>query len=234
MNPEFKSEGKIKGVIKIYSRMCLDTFIRGVGSPLSQFMRNYRPTSLAQAYQYALEFQNTEYRTNLNIPSSIPQVMPTFGNPQMFPQQYRQNFMPRQQVNQPRYSNPCQNYTGPPARQNYAAPARQDYAAPEPMEVDRSIRSKNVNYQKGQFNNNDQRKGLTRQSQETPSWRVQAPEQKRINHLAHVEEDEATANFNLADEATRHTIEQKMEIFMRHQKKQIKHRVEFIFANNPN
>ena len=195
MDPEFKADGEMRGVIKIYSRMCLDTFIRGVGSPLSQFMRNYRPTSLAQAYQYALEFQNTEFRANLNIPSSIPQAMPrVMGNQQTFPQQNRNNFMPRQQMNnQPRYFNPRQNYTGP-------VPVRQDYTAAEPMDVDRSIRTKQVNYQQRQFNPNvQQNKEVTRNSQDTPSWRAAMPQQKRMAHIAQVQDNNFSAYMDQED-----------------------------------
>lgn len=197
MDPEFKAEGEIKGVIKIYSRMCLDTFIRGVGSPLSQFMRNYKPASLAQAYQYALEFQNTEFRTNLDIPSSIPQAMPrTYGNQQMYPQQNRNNFMPKQMSNQPKYFNP---------RQNYTAPAKPSYNAPEPMDIDRSIRTRQVNYSNKPLNQNDPKRGAIRQTQDTPSWRAAMPEQKRMAHIAQVEEN----NFNVYMNATEEQDEEE-------------------------
>lgn len=64
--------GEEPTIIKLYSHICLDTFIRGVGYPLSQFLRNFKPQSLPQAYQFALDFQNTEYRSHIQVPSTVP------------------------------------------------------------------------------------------------------------------------------------------------------------------
>ena len=118
------------GILKLYSNICLETFIRGVG-PMSPFLKNYKPKSLSQAYQYALDFQNTDFRSSIQIPSSIPQFIPT------------RNFN-----NIPRYNEP-QN----PRFNNF----QNRLEKPTPMEIDRSIRSRFSNSQNKptspQFNN---------------------------------------------------------------------------------
>lgn len=45
-------------IIRLYNMMALDTFIRGLGEPLSLFCKNYKPNNLAQAYHYCVELKN--------------------------------------------------------------------------------------------------------------------------------------------------------------------------------
>ena len=55
-----------------------------------------------------------------------------------------------------------------------------NFPKPEPMEVDRSIRTH-------QSNNKFQQQGVTRKIQDTPSWRIQAPLNKRQAFIAQAE-----------------------------------------------
>lgn len=229
MDSDFKCKAETRGAIKVYTRLSLDTFIRGVGNPLSLFMRNANPilTSLVQAYNYSLNYQNTEYRSAMVAQpvTSAPQPAPRnlrYNNNR--PQYVNQPFAaPRQQINQQNYAQgqynnqqnfaPRQNNNGfapqrfPTAGQQFPAAVQQAPAAvqqfptQEPMDVDRSTRTRQMNNQPKQFNQN---RGAVRNSQETESWRAQAPQQKRMAHVALVDEDddEISAYFNLADKET--------------------------------
>uniref|UniRef100_A0AAG5CS66 Retrotransposon gag domain-containing protein n=2 Tax=Anopheles atroparvus TaxID=41427 RepID=A0AAG5CS66_ANOAO len=159
-----------KAMIETYNKKAIDAFIRGLDGDVYKFIRNYEPTSLAAAYSYCISFQNLECRKMLtrpkhvNIPPSAPRnLIPLpipHPPPRMFQNHYRpmtpnnmrphfvsnqpvqnhaRNFTQRPTWNQPNQTRPFFQRTGfnqPNFRQN----------RPEPMEVDRSIRSHQVNY----------------------------------------------------------------------------------------
>ena len=106
------------GILKLYSNICLETFIREIGA-MSPFLKNYKPKSLSQAYQYALEFENTSFRSKIQMPLPIPLV-----------NQYQHFNNPIQDI-RPRFSN-FQNRPSPQFNnKNYNSSWRQ----PEPRKM---------------------------------------------------------------------------------------------------
>lgn len=209
LDKEFR--GSEPGLMVLYSRLCLDTFVRGVGGNLSQFLKNYQPKSLAHAYQYALEFRNTEFRTEIQIPSTIPEVNP---NKQTF-QRYQQPSFPKnqRQFENKRFDNkPSQDF-----KKNYSNQYQ------EPMEVDRSIRSKMADYQRRpplQY----QQKGTVRQAIDTPSFRKQAPQMKKTAHMAQLNpgndnetEEQLKSYLNMAEENAEYDKEDNEEFYEEHE-----------------
>lgn len=150
-------KGHEAALIKLYNMMTLDTFIRGLGEPLSLFCKNYKPKSLASAYHYCVEFLNLNARSvpfksellapvpapRGNIPVPPPKPVPTHRHPQQIPQP-----LPRQQFP---VQNQFQLYPRAPFQNtpNVFASNRtfyQQQPRPEPMDVDHSIRSRMLNY----------------------------------------------------------------------------------------
>lgn len=62
----------LTAMLQAYNYKAIDAFIRGLDGDLGKFLRNYRPTSLAQAYAYCLSFHNVEYRKTF-IKSKLPE-----------------------------------------------------------------------------------------------------------------------------------------------------------------
>ena len=200
------------GIIRLYSNICLETFIRGVG-PMSPFLKNYKPTSLAQAYQYALDFQNTDFRSSVCIPSTIPQVNPrqNYYQPQLASNKNSNN--PIKQI-YPQYENRFNkfqhNTNNNESFRNQHNQNQNNYQnkfeRPVPMEVDKSNRSRFTNFQnKSQLTN----------PQKNSSWRQNFHEQNKMAHVAQIHNDPydkdstllTESYLNLADENT-HDIEQ--------------------------
>lgn len=150
---EERYAGHEEAVITLYNEMALDTFIRGLGAPLSVFCKNFRPQNLAQAYAYCVDYENGMARDALakpstsnssnnqpprraNYPAPAPRSLPSFNSPRpnaYSPQGQGSYGPPRQNVS---------NAYAPQARGAYGTP-RQDYrpffrTQPEPMEVDSS------------------------------------------------------------------------------------------------
>jgi hypothetical protein len=169
--------GGEKHVLKLYNKICLDIFIRGVGSPLSQFLRNFKPKSLGQAYQYALDFQNAEFRSSVNITSTIPR----FSQPK-FLQRPNDQFRHGQH---PNFQNRNQSFPNSQSRPFYSQqnsnrpqPVFNETQRPEPMDVDHSLRTRFP--QRPAF----EKQALARPAQDSNSWRVHAPPNKRMANLA--------------------------------------------------
>lgn len=180
---QIRSSGKyqhpeaIKALIETYNEKALDAFMRGLdGELLGQFVKNYRPESLAQAYAYCISFQNIEFRKNISksqkldkvntgaipknqipsiprIPPRIPPRIHNFRNYQQFqpfqpfqqqqqqPPRYQQPFIPR--MNTPPFFQPPRQ---PLPNFRPAPPIPQRRERQEPMEVDQSLQTKQINY----------------------------------------------------------------------------------------
>jgi hypothetical protein len=213
-----RMENQYKGgehyLIKLYSEICLDTFIRGIGQPLSQFLRNYKPQSLCQAYKYAIEFQNVEFRSKLHVPATVPTYQkniqkpfaPRFAPAHMGYREQNQQRQWQQPMHQKQFTQPQNNAFAP--RGNFSGRSRNQYSQqPEPMEIDRSIRS---NLPRNQNQNNQN--GVIRKAMDTPSWRANAPPGKRTAHLVQLEpqpeeineqwQDDIQSYLTLAEEGT--------------------------------
>lgn len=210
--------GHEEALIKLYNKISLDRFIRGLGEPLSLFCKNYKPNSLAQAYHYCVDYLNVSAR---NAPFSGTQNAPVpapRGNlpqkpvhpPRMFnnspippPRQNnfqhpspRNNHMPNAAHRQNPFQNqPFRNYQqfNPPPR-NVFVPNRTFYPRqnnPEPMEIDPSVRSRQVNY--------GNRPQLKMSRPPSNSMQAHIPPPKRFANLLDVDQETEQYN-NLLEE----------------------------------
>ena len=184
-------------IIKLYNQISLDTFIRGLGDPLSRFCKNYRPQSLAQAFSYCVDYLNLDAR-NAPVhfdpwraaPTPVPRQSIQINKPVLPPRQFNAPPAPPRQYNAanapPRHNYqpfPQPNYNTPqPFQRNFPtnvfAPNRTFHPLmkrPEPMEVDQSIRSKNVNY--------GNRPPIAARREASNSMRMHDPHPKRFAHL---------------------------------------------------
>lgn len=166
-----------KALIESYNEKALDAFTRGLnGELLGQFLKNFRPHSLAEAYAYCISFQNVEFRKNVikvksevhrsppknqipvstlhRIPPRIP-PRPTNQNIRFFqPFQHYQYQMNRPPQFRPPQFIPRINAPPPPNFQQRQNPQMQRLPPPvpqrrervEPMDVDPSLNTRQVNY----------------------------------------------------------------------------------------
>lgn len=158
------------GILKLYSNICLETFIRGVG-PMSPFLKNFKPKSLSQAYQYALDFQNTNFRSSIQIPSSIPQFTPT--------RNYNNSIKPVI----PRYYEP-QN----PHLSNF----QNRVERPIQLEVDRNNRHRFSNFQNNPTSPQNSNRNFI------PSWRQ--PEPRKMAHVAQIDDSSYNNEYHQRNE----------------------------------
>lgn len=174
-------------LMRLYNQIALDTFIRGLGDPLSRFCKNFKPHSLAQAYSYCVDYLNLDARNApVNIPSwqPIPTAAPRHfmapnpsGKPPVPPRQHTAQINPLRMPPNPlprRF--PTQNFTQQaPARPNVFAPNRTFFPQqprPEPMDSS-TIRTQQVNYGNRPI---AQRRGPS------DSMRAHDPTAKRVAH----------------------------------------------------
>lgn len=194
----------------------VDAFIRGLEKPLCFLLKTHNPKTLSQAYQFCLDFYNMDTRSApFRNEHSSPIPRPRELEPSKFPPRpppRRQHPTPA-----PRTSNFHQmppfarqyssNYhqTSPFERQNFQftmqPPARPWYPKPqprpEPMEVDRSIRSRNINY--GNRPPMDARKPFPLGSQVHPHKRQACPIDTNIKNLNQFDYDSNSYEDNFYD-----------------------------------
>lgn len=171
-------------LMRLYNQIALDTFIRGLGDPLSRFCKNFRPQSLAQAYSYCVDYLNLDAR---NAPVNIPAWHPI---PTAAPRQLiappRPNPIARPPVPPPRQFFAPNNFTRPPPipqprnfktdnGPNVFAPNRtfvQPQPRPEPMDTS-TLRTQQIDYGNRPTG---QRRG------QSDSMRAHGPDAKRFAH----------------------------------------------------
>lgn len=174
-------KGCVQGIIKLYSNICLETFIRGIG-PMSPFLKSHKPTSLAQAFQYAIDFQNTDFKSSIRIPSPNKPII-NYENIQSHnesnPLSQRQKF-PRYE---PQYrDNKFQN------TRNYEN--ERNLGKPEPMEINKNNHSRFTNYS-------------NKNTKDTSYWRQHNPDEIKMSHMAQVaNENEIKKYLKIAKENT--------------------------------
>ena len=171
-----------KAMLYTYNKKAIDAFIRGLDGDLGRFLKNYGPESLAHAYSYCVSFQNLEYRKNITNHktfeiqtkprNSIPILPPKpvhLSRIPVRPMQYpRMNlYPPRQMPFMPQPQRNYQYFPQAPPRQPFRPelpqiPQRNPFKAPEPMEVDPSIRTANINYSNRPQNSYQQKPPLKR------------------------------------------------------------------------
>lgn len=226
-------KGHEAALIKLYNMMALDTFIRGLGEPLSLFCKNYKPKSLASAYHYCVEFLNLNARSapfksnplapipapRGNIPVPPPRPVPTNRyHPNAPPPPPRNHYQPppvnfRQPYPvQTNHQTPFQTHSHnkqpysfqtqhqPPFRPqntNVFAPNRtfyQQQPKPEPMDIDKSIQSRMLNYGNRPNFKTARPTSESMQANNPPTKRV-AHQLEDISREDYDEPDEVNLNF---------------------------------------
>lgn len=141
--------------IEGHRNRALDTFIRGLNGDLSRLISIKNPKSLPEAYSACLELQNMSYRAtnftrnNSTNPIVVPHnsLVPPVQNPRKFTySQPMQNSQSRQHQLTQQQKNLLYSHVNRQQHNNYrpVLPPRQP--RPEPMDVDRSIQTRQVNY----------------------------------------------------------------------------------------
>lgn len=154
--------------ITYFKEKAVDAFIRGLEKPLCQLLKTHNPETLNHAYQFCLDYYNLdarsapfrhEHQTPIPKPRDFesskmpPRPPPRRPPPSPAPRNndYWQQYPPNQQPPRPYYP---QNNQQPPRPyyppQQQQQPPRPHYQKPqpkpEPMDVDPSVRTRNVNY----------------------------------------------------------------------------------------
>lgn len=169
---DFKEE-TLSAMTNTYREKALDTFIRGLNGDLSRLLSIREPTSLPQALHICLKLDNMTYRRNYaqfqnskvngqrsrvempNLTSGrafYPELTHTgFTRPPLPPRYHtavnhnsqNQNFV-RSNFNPPRFQFNSNGFTGQSYRNEYNNYRKTPGI--EPMDVDRSIQTRQVNY----------------------------------------------------------------------------------------
>lgn len=151
LKTEAYSEETVNALITTHRNRALDIFIRGLTPELSRMVIIQRPRTLPEAYSACLELQNLTMRNNIlhsrvpirnNVQSSNSQQSTTTP-PRPHTNNYKPNNLragdwPQRKINYP-YNNFNQNH-----RQTHYP--RSFQVKQEPMEVDRSVQSRKLNY----------------------------------------------------------------------------------------
>lgn len=166
-------------LMRLYNQISLDTFIRGLGDPLSRFCKNFRPQSLAQAYSYCVDYLNMDARNApVNLPSwqPIPSTSKQSNALPAKPPVPPRNFQPKPSAN---FQNnkppvpPPRNFNNFNSQPNVFAPKRTFTTAqprPEPMDTS-TMRTHQVNYGN---------RPTAQRRQASDSMRVHEPNAKRV------------------------------------------------------
>lgn len=186
MSPE-----SLNNMSQSYRDKALDTFVRGLKGDLPRLLSIKEPTNLPQALHLCLKLQNIDFRVQHAHTTRVfrPQVSPPIHirknnfhpqqstpipaprnrffpelvhNPQGFQKpNFYTNFQPQRPNNQFQAS-----HRSPfPPRQPYGYLPPKPQPRAEPMDVDRSIHSRNVNYQnRPQFRQHIQKRPLSQQA----------------------------------------------------------------------
>lgn len=176
--------------IDYFRKKALDSFVRGLEKPLNVLLKTANVGTLSKAYQFCMEYHNMDLRSApfrnehsshpipkpreislpprplprkpVHYPTPAPRQFPPPPPPRNFNPFHRPQFNQIQTPPKPLYQpfghqNPFQN---------------QKFPKPEPMEIDHSIQSRNVNY--------GNRPNFQMKRQYQPS--NQAPNFKRLAH----------------------------------------------------
>lgn len=148
----------IDALIENYRNRALDVFIRGLNGDLSKILIIQKPQTLPEAYASCLEVQNLNYRnlaihqknTQNTITAPVNQIFaPRQGQFRPIPPQ-PQKPMSLQHKNMAyniQHNQYQKNHFQPQRFQTYQTPPRPTQQKPsQPMEVDQSIQTKQVNY----------------------------------------------------------------------------------------
>jgi hypothetical protein len=118
--------------MRVLGQMIKDAFIDGLNEPYSSYTRNFRPETLVKAYQCATDQHNANARKREKFNYTKSNSTPNYQLPKIFSRNtppIQKIFTPQNQFRQP-----------PPGLPPKPQPK------PTPMDIDRSIRSRNIQY----------------------------------------------------------------------------------------
>lgn len=175
---EMSSEA-MNAMTKSYREKALDTFIRGLKGDLPRLLSMRGPVDLPEALHLCLKLENVNYRvqhSHGNVkPSQAPPLPPkrtpfhaqgNYTRPNTFYPHLLHNPRPPQ--------TPFRHQNNP--RPFFQQPFQRNYPKPEPMDVDESIRSRQVNY----MNRPHQQPAYKRPGSNQFHQRAK---QQRVNHV---------------------------------------------------
>lgn len=149
----------VKALVETYRNRSLDIFIRGLKPDLSRMIIIQKPKTLPEAYSACLELQNLTMRNNILYAktsswktNSIPADMVNRPSPSRPPKpmamrssnKWQRDFRPRNFNYDRNLSHERANGHGSNSRP--ALPPRYPVTKYEPMDVDRTVQSRQVNY----------------------------------------------------------------------------------------
>lgn len=141
-----QNNGHVPAIMRVIGIMMRDSFIDGLHEPYSSYTRNARPASLLEARQYAVDqfAAGLRKREKFGTTRSTPQPKPPMRNANSYTSAM---YRPPNYSTQNIYSKPAfqPNHFKPPVSNPPKVPLRPQ-PKPTPMDVDRSIRSNQVNY----------------------------------------------------------------------------------------
>lgn len=186
------SDETMNALIESHRSRALDIFIRGLNGDLPRMLTIQKPQTLPEAYASCLEIQNLNYR---NIPIHRRDFNNTIVAPinQMFPPKPEQ-FRPRTNQLTTQHRNQAYNiqhqnqYQKDTQRQHQWTPQIQPPPLPTqpkpavPMEIDRSIQSKQINYMN--------RPGPSMENKRPPDSHNYPRKQQRLYNMLSQEEDD--------------------------------------------
>lgn len=135
-------------LVESYRNRALDVFIRGLSGDLSRLLIIQKPKTLPEAYSACLEMQNLNFRSN-SVHTQAPNVIssPVYYN-------FKNDRGPPPFAGNPARPFNGRSNSGQRPRSSWNSGFQRQYAPPRPtgpkpaikMEVDESVRTKNVNY----------------------------------------------------------------------------------------
>lgn len=146
------SEETISALISTHRNRALDIFIRGLNPALSRMVIIQRPRTLPEAYSACLELQNLTMRNNIlhsgtyrKLQSTDRQTETSPSPPARPPRHYNNHNKQTNNFKPNNWSSRNINYNYNPNYRPVPYLKKQQIKY-EPMEVDRSVQSRNINY----------------------------------------------------------------------------------------
>ena len=195
------SRESLNNMTQAYRDKALDTFVRGLKGDLPRLLSIKEPEDQPQALHLCLKLQNVDYRTQYanssqntlrrsQQPPPIPRRNIPYNSIAPIPAP-RNSFFPELAHNptqppRPYFQRP---YQSPSFRPPHQLPPR-PMPRPEPMDVDRSIQSRQLNYVNRPPNHQFNRKRYPFNN----SYQAQPPNKfQRTHHITHGEEEITTS-----------------------------------------
>lgn len=159
LKTESYSQETVRALIETYRNRALDVFVRGLSTDLSRMIIIQKPKTLPEAYSACLELQNLTMRNNIlhikgnnriTVPTSIGTADRQFPPrpPKSYPIRQNNYWQPRNYKQNWRSGYKPQNFREEfyDSKLRPPIPPRYPVTKSEPMDVDKTIQSRRINY----------------------------------------------------------------------------------------